>query len=73
MPIEELNALGHEKKNLIKVVRAFCIECSGGSEAEARKCTATKCQLWPYRMGRNPFRKPMSEERKAELRERFKK
>src|SRR5260370_37092818 len=32
--------------------------CSGGSESEARKCTAIGCALWPYRMGWNPFRAP---------------
>jgi len=26
------------------------------AQAEARKCTATTCPLWPFRMGRNPFR-----------------
>lgn len=50
-----LEAAGHEKLPLLRVIRAFCIECSGGSKAEARKCTAVGCQLWPYRMGTNPF------------------
>ena len=31
---------------------------SGGSESEARKCTAIGCALWPYRMASNPFRAP---------------
>ena len=39
----------------IDAIRGFCIECSGGSPAEARKCVAIKCQLWPFRMGVNLF------------------
>jgi hypothetical protein len=41
----------------LAAIRAKCVDCSGGSYAEARKCTATGCPLWPYRMGTNPRRK----------------
>jgi hypothetical protein len=34
----------------IKAIRAKCIDCSGGSPSEARKCTAIGCAPWPYRM-----------------------
>ena len=40
----------------IRAIRAKCIDCSGGSPSEARKCTAIGCALWPYRMGTNPRR-----------------
>jgi hypothetical protein len=40
----------------IRAIRAKCIDCSGGSQTEARKCTAIGCALWPYRMGTNPRR-----------------
>lgn len=43
-------------RSLTKAVRAFCIECSGGNDREARKCVAITCQLWPFRMGMNVFR-----------------
>ena len=56
MTPEGWSTLGHSKKNIMRVIRGFCVECSGGSESEARKCTAVECQLWPYRMGKNPFR-----------------
>ena len=29
----------HEPGPLLRVIRAKCIDCSGGSESEARKCT----------------------------------
>jgi len=51
---DDLRDLGHPESP-IKAIRRNCVECSGGSEGEARKCTATMCPLWPFRMGRNPF------------------
>ncbi len=39
----------------IKAIRAKCIDCSGGNMAEVRKCVATACPLWPFRMGVNVF------------------
>jgi hypothetical protein len=54
MEISELNALGHERQPLLKVIREKCVDCSQ-TESEARKCTAIDCVLWPYRMRKNPF------------------
>src|SRR5258708_33456245 len=48
----------HEPAPLLRVIRAKCIDCSGGSESGALKCTAIGCALWPYRMATNPFRAP---------------
>ena len=39
----------------LKAIRAWCIECSQGSESEARKCPAARCPNWIYRMGKNPL------------------
>jgi hypothetical protein len=39
----------------IKAIRAKCVDCSGGSMAEARLCALTHCPLWAFRMGHNPF------------------
>ena len=41
-----------------RAIRAKCLDCSGASISEVRKCTATDCALWPYRMGTDPFRAP---------------
>jgi hypothetical protein len=49
-----LRLLGHPETP-IAAIRAHCIECSGGSRAEVRRCNLLKCPLWPMRMGRNPF------------------
>lgn len=40
-----------EKRSRKKAVREKCIDCSGGIRAEVRRCPATKCPLWPFRMG----------------------
>jgi hypothetical protein len=52
--LADLRALGHPESP-IKAIRAKCLDCSGGSEGEARKCVAFNCALWPLRMGVNPF------------------
>ena len=47
----------HRPKNPIKVIRDKCRECCCGDDSEIRKCVLVDCHLWPYRMGKNPFRK----------------
>jgi hypothetical protein len=37
-----------------RAIRIHCIDCSGGSMADARNCEIETCPLWPYRMGKNP-------------------
>ena len=57
-----------EEKRLtpIKAIRAKCLECSCGNNAEVRECVIPSCPLYPYRMGKNPYIK-LSEERKAKM------
>jgi hypothetical protein len=52
---EQMAELGHGKKPLLKVIRAFCVQCMGGSEKAVRLCTSPGCSHFPYRMGRNPY------------------
>ncbi len=54
MTRQELAALGHSKSSMIKIIRLKCLDCAH-TESEVRKCIATQCILWPYRMRRNPF------------------
>jgi hypothetical protein len=63
MTPEEWAQTGHEKRPLLSVLRAKCLDCRLSRE-EVRKCSAFGCALWPYRMGSNPFITPMSEERR---------
>jgi hypothetical protein len=46
----------HSPQPVLKAIRTKCVDCSGGSADEARKCTVLGCALWPFRMGTNPHR-----------------
>ena len=46
--------MGTKHKTPIKSIRAYCIDCSGGSYKEVKLCTVKNCPLYPYRMGRRP-------------------
>ena len=59
--------------NPVKVIREKCIDCCCGSVYKVAKCTAEKCPLHPWRMGKNPYRKArtLTDEQKAAMRERL--
>jgi len=67
--IDNLKALGHSKRPLLTAIRANCVECCGDKPSEVRLCTCKICNLWPYRMGSNPFRQtsPLSEKQRIAL------
>lgn len=56
----------------LKAIRAKCLECSNGSAADVRNCPIEKCELYPFRFGKNPYsRRVLTDEEKAEVLERF--
>jgi hypothetical protein len=57
----------------LKAIRKKCLECSGGSYKEVELCTVTCCNLYYYRFGKNPNRKPrkMTSEQKEAAVERL--
>ncbi len=56
----------------LRAIKQFCYECSGETIAEVKRCTATACALYPYRLGYDPERKrEMTEEQKAAATERL--
>lgn len=59
--------------NPVKAIRAFCLECVGGSSYEVKDCTAKDCALYPFRFGKNPYRtkRELTEEQKTAAVERF--
>lgn len=73
MTVAEIEAIGHHKRPLLRVIRENCIGCAGGSEAEVRRCRISNCPMWPCRMGTNPFHmaRELSEEERAAAAERF--
>jgi len=42
------------KREVLKAIRAHCIDCSGGKQKEADLCTCTQCDLHALRFGRDP-------------------
>ncbi len=61
MSRDELASVGLGSKPLLRVIREKCLDCCCYQPTEIRKCVAVDCVLWPYRMGTNPFRKPLSD------------
>lgn len=44
------------KRSPVKVFRAFCLACMGGSHSMVKECETTDCLIHPYRFGKNPAR-----------------
>ena len=61
------------EKSPLKAIRAKCLECCCGSAYEVKNCTIHDCNLYPYRLGNNPFRtRSMTDEQKQAVAERLK-
>lgn len=58
----------------MRAIRAKCLNCVCGSAKEVQRCHLTRCALWPFRLGRNPFRQKrvLTDEQKAAGAERLK-
>lgn len=57
---EALRALGHQPEPVLRAIRRKCLDCSGGSHAEVADCVVRQCDLYPFRLGKNPWRPPVS-------------
>ena len=59
----------------IQAIRAKCLDCCCGQVNEVKLCTAERCPLYPFRMGKNPNIKPReyTEEQREAMRQRLKK
>jgi hypothetical protein len=68
----ELEALGHRAISAQKALRLNCLSCCAGSDAEVKKCVATGCAAWPFRLGRSPWKEKrvLSTEQRQSLAER---
>lgn len=69
--------LNNEKAvtNPAKVIRLKCLDCCCGQINEVKLCPAKDCPLYPFRFGKNPYRKKSTrvytEEEREALRERI--
>ena len=46
------------KTQLLKTIRAKCLDCVCGQPNEVKLCPTKKCPLWPYRMAKDPYKTP---------------
>lgn len=69
---EEFDQEVKENTNVLRAIRLKCYDCSSYQSNEVRDCIVTNCPLYPFRLGKNPFRKKeLTDEKRNELRERF--
>lgn len=71
MSLAKLQALGHRPAAPTEAIRARCLDCCAGSAREVRRCVSIDCPLWAFRMGTNPWRAPLSDERRRALGDRL--
>jgi hypothetical protein len=60
MSADELQQLGHARVSPLRALRLKCLDCFNDSAQEVRLCTAVDCASWPFWMGKNPWRAPLS-------------
>jgi hypothetical protein len=64
MSADELEQLGHARVSPLRALRLKCLDCCNASAQEVRLCTAVECPSWPFRLGKNPWRGPISDARR---------
>lgn len=59
----------------LKVIREKCLYCCYFQMLEVWECGAKRCPLYPFRMGKNPYRikRQLSDEQKQALAQRLSK
>jgi len=60
LSVDKLQQLGHARMSPLKALRLRCVDCCAGSVHEVRLCVLVTCPSWPFRMGSNPWRPPIS-------------
>ena len=71
---EEFNREVSENTNVLRAIKLKCLDCSSYNTNEIKECPVNLCPLYPFRLGKNPFRKrELSEEERTKLSERMKK
>jgi hypothetical protein len=50
-----------EPARSFNAIKVKCLDCSGGSRAEVKQCLVTACALYPFRLGKNPWRREVSQ------------
>ena len=70
---EEFDREVSENTNVLRAIKLKCLDCSTYNTNEIKECPVKNCPLYPFRLGKNPFRKrEISEEERTKLSERMK-
>ena len=70
---EEFNREVSENTNVLRAIKLKCLDCSSYNTNEIKECPVNLCPLYPFRLGKNPFRKrELSDEERTKLSERMK-
>ena len=70
---EEFDIEVSENTNVLRAIKLKCLDCSTYNINEIKECPVKNCPLYPFRLGKNPFRKrELSEEERNKLSERMK-
>lgn len=62
--------------NPVQAIKKKCkFDCCSGDEESWKNCNCTTCFLWPFRLGKNPYRskREISDEQKNKMKEALKK
>lgn len=70
---EEFKKEVSENTNVTRAIKLKCLDCSTYNINEIKECPVKECPLYPFRLGKNPFRKKkeLSEEERHKLSERM--
>lgn len=74
MNTNEFKKDNSEIRSPLKAIRAKCLDCCCGQANEVKLCPCEKtCPIWPFRLGKNPYRRNnLTEEDRAMRAERMK-
>lgn len=66
---------GERTTSVLKAIKKHCLDCCCFQRDEVKYCPCTSCNLWPFRLGKNPYRKKreLTEEQKLAVKERMSK
>ena len=64
---DELRQMGHKPMSALKAMRLKCLDCAE-SVGAVRRCADVACPIWPFRMGKTPWPKPISPAQLAQVR-----
>ena len=71
MRTDELEQLGHARVSPLRALRLKCLDCCNGSAQKVRFCTVVDCPSWPFRLGKNPWRRKLDPQERAALQARL--